>query len=1365
METPTHPGVYVRRRVIPKGVTVTEAAKLLRIGRPALSTLLSGRSALSSEMARRIESVFGEPAIKLLRMQSEYDVGAWPGNPKIAAIGPYVPLLGRIRQEQIEAWSSRIQARSRLPVLLRILVHSTGRGLARVQFPGNESSQSHGVDGIVLAKEASAWVPQGRSCWEFGCNRDPNRKAARDYATRSSSETKDERAKSTFVFVTPRRWPRKRSWASVKCDEGRWKEVRAYDADDLEQWLEQSIPATAWFVDELGLLRQGVQTLDGLWREWAELSEPPITCEIFSEALGHHRGEFKKLLTGLRNHPLLVTGSTEEEVLAFLACLARDGELQDLPAKLGLVFNSANSVRELAASKSPLVPIVRSEEAINEAVRAFAGRPCVLVRSKGQIYSKADITLGQLSHGAFEKALTAMGLQDQTDRLALDSGRSPTILRRVLSRHAAVKTPLWAREEEIARSLIPIALGGAWKATREADCRVLSAIGECTPQEIERSVTRLLSLDDCPIWSVGEYRGVMSKIDSLFAIRAWIIKEDLNRYLEQAERVLSVPDPASELPEEQRWAAAAYGKERPHSDRLRSAIRETLVVLAVHGRDLFAGTIGIDVKAEVARLVQRLLTPLTYECLLSYAEDLPDFAEAAPEEFLGLLDQDLRQDKPVAIRLMGPVEDTLFGPCPRTGLLWALECLAWNPRWLSRASLALAKLSRIPINDNIAHTPINSLKAIYRSWMPQTAVGVADRERTLRMLANHCSGTVKEICLDQLDRGMRFADETYRPRWRNDASGAGQIAPDGERQMVERQVLDLVLDLAHRDRGSLADLVEHLPMMERDSQDRVWRLIDDWASESSDDTSKAGVRDEIRRVFLTPRGSGRGVGEDVKRKAQETYELLKPSNTALRHLWLFVSPWVDVDQEEHDDLGDDNSAYDQREKRVHELRISSMKEIWAEDGFDGVRHLLLSQGDPHTVGHYAALCVSGVRDSIRFVNDCLAVTEDLEKESNACIQALLLFVDSNELHEVIWAVTKDSDPKLTARVLCLTPFSRETWELVQEKGEGIRSRYWKSVNPRWPPGTADDLYEAIARFLEAGRPGAAFKLARTRLPDVETKQLLRVLFEMPTAEQEPTDSVQMDAYYITKALNALESCAGVSSAEMARLELVYTDALDHVGLGMPNLEKDVAKTPATFAWAVAMAYRRTDGVPDPPEWVYKDSGKREAVAHAAHRLLDRVRRIPGADDQGRIDSKELMKWVSEVRALCAEHGRAKIGDECVGRLLARDGGDEGGIRPCEAICDVMDAIGSEHMALGFWIGVNNSRGVQIRGAGGGQERKLAEEYRDLAVQVGFEYPFVASVLERIARSYEQEGAWWDSEGGARDRLAHLCQPETEFGRI
>ena len=48
---PEHPGSYVRRHLFPKDMTVSSAAALLGVGRPALSTFLNGKASLSQDMA------------------------------------------------------------------------------------------------------------------------------------------------------------------------------------------------------------------------------------------------------------------------------------------------------------------------------------------------------------------------------------------------------------------------------------------------------------------------------------------------------------------------------------------------------------------------------------------------------------------------------------------------------------------------------------------------------------------------------------------------------------------------------------------------------------------------------------------------------------------------------------------------------------------------------------------------------------------------------------------------------------------------------------------------------------------------------------------------------------------------------------------------------------------------------------------------------------------------------------------------------------------------------------------------------------------------------------------------------------------
>ena len=91
MKNPPHVGGLIRREVIePLGLTVTEAARALHVGRQALSALLNERSALTSDMALRIEKAFGPKMDHLMRMQLAYDLAQARRYEKSIAVKRYV---------------------------------------------------------------------------------------------------------------------------------------------------------------------------------------------------------------------------------------------------------------------------------------------------------------------------------------------------------------------------------------------------------------------------------------------------------------------------------------------------------------------------------------------------------------------------------------------------------------------------------------------------------------------------------------------------------------------------------------------------------------------------------------------------------------------------------------------------------------------------------------------------------------------------------------------------------------------------------------------------------------------------------------------------------------------------------------------------------------------------------------------------------------------------------------------------------------------------------------------------------------------------------------------------------------------------
>ena len=1270
-------------------------------------------------------------------------------------VRPYVPNFLTIKARQIHNWpEGNIDSRHMLAVLLRKLIHSTGHELRRVDFPGYDNAERQGWDGWVEADAATPWIPEGKSSWEFGTNKNSKRKAESDYAARLASVSPSEQGECTFVFVTLRNWPGKTDWARSKQAEGDWKAVRVLDASDLEQWLEESIPAQMWLAEQFSMPVSGFKTLDHCWKHWAEASEPKMTSAIFEPSIIAYRDTLKEWLTKPSEKPFVVAADSIDEALAFLACLFQDKDIAARWKALAAVFTSAETLRLLAESLSPFLPIVYAREVERELAFLYRRLHCIIVRPRNAVDSKPDIALDLLDHDAFEKALAEMGIKDdEAERLTRESGRSPTILRRRLSQIEAIRKPQWSRDTEIAKSLIPMTLVGAWRAKSKTDCEIISTLADKPYQEIEKNVAALRQFDDCPVWSVGEYRGVVSKIDALFAINKHVIEEHLTEFFWLAEYVLAERDPKLDLPEDKRWAAGLYDKLRDHSTALREGICETLVILAVHGNNLFQERLDldIDIASRVSSLIRELLTPLTLDKLLSHDRDLPHYAEAAPEEFLTLLKADLQQSQPVVLGLLKPVGSSPFGSPTRTGLLWALECLAWQH--LGHVSLILAQLSQIIINDNWTNKPISSLGAVYRSWLPQTAASLEERIQALYMLTKRFPDIGWQICIAQLNAGPQMALPSHRPRWRSDASGAGRLVTQKEYYEFMRKALNLVLTWPKHDQKTLSALVERLQVMPEKDQTSVWDLIDTWADSEADDRAKAGLREQIRRLAFTRRG--RRLKDMTKDRARMAYEKLQPRDPVVRHAWLFARHWIEPSI---DEIEDENFDYSKHGEHIRELRATVMREIWTECGFEGVKALLFLSKAPDTVGYALGMSMKGTDARPNFLRQCLSATGKLEREVDGCMQGFLMAVRDEERDAVLLAAVEGMDTDRIVRLFRYAPFKQDTWRLLDQYDKTIQGRYWQEVVPQLNCYSEAELLEIIDRLLEARRPRAAFYAIHLEWPQVETSRLKGLLIAAATMDAEPADQYRLDPYYLSEALNSLNGRTGISSDEMAQLEFMFITVLEYSEHGIPNLERQIAESPAAFVHALALVFKRNDDGQDPSEWRLEDPKRHTGLALAAYHLLRLIGHIPGTGADGKIDAEALLNWMTEVRRLCAEHGRVEVGDEKIGELLAKDEPptEGNGVWPCLPVCEAMERIASQQIGAGFLIGARNRRGVHSRGMdeGGSQERELAAKYRGWARRRAFAYPYVSSVLENIAASYDRDAKREDAEMEIRKRLGH-----------
>jgi len=221
-----------------------------------------------------------------------------------------------VDETAIRQWADRHECRRNLPILIRRLIRETIVGVQSLRFPGNEAVDLSGLDGQLECDAGNAWVPDGKSIWEMGCDQAPRQKASEDYRKRTGELSESERKDTSYVFVTPRRWNKKAVWLEQCRSESEWKAVYVYDAIDLETWLEEAPVSSRWMGELLGVSEPGLMTPQEWWRRWVSASTPPISTKLVSTRRNTER---ETLLSELRQYPdvFSVQADDRKEAVAF----------------------------------------------------------------------------------------------------------------------------------------------------------------------------------------------------------------------------------------------------------------------------------------------------------------------------------------------------------------------------------------------------------------------------------------------------------------------------------------------------------------------------------------------------------------------------------------------------------------------------------------------------------------------------------------------------------------------------------------------------------------------------------------------------------------------------------------------------------------------------------------------------------------------------------------------------------------------------------------------------------------------------------------------------------------------------------------
>ena len=1263
--------------------------------------------------------------------------------------------LGRLEvivtATQINQWAGTREAQAILPVLVRRLILATCGSPNSIQFPGGDSINQPGWDGEVECVNEVPWVPQGKSFWELSCEARPTRKANRDYEKRIRQTPVLERSDAAFVFVTAREWTTKNKWLREKRKGGEWKEVRAYDANDLEQWLEQAPAVALWFAETLGITGQGVESLEQYWSIWASQSNPPISPDaLFVDRENVREWLIHKLREHLREgrtDPLTIHGDSVEEAAAFVCAAILQEE--DMSA-VSLVVTEPNGWRFVDANPAVKVAVAARPEV---AERPSTRRDLVVVipyalsdmagHYRGAVARGVDtgLVLERPRRSGFEEAIVELGLDKaDAERLTLNTGRSWSVFRRHCAKNPAIRRPKWMEMAQ-AVALTSICLLGAWKGDNSADREIVSRLAGHPYEDVERELRYLAQVDDAPVLQIGTVWKAKSPLELFDLFGERITSTELGRFFEIAYDVLTVPDPVLDLPEEERYAAQVYGKVRTQSDILINSLCDTLIKLAVRG-PILPSLQALDIERRVAKLVHDLLYNADRVQWLSLSPFLQPLAEAAPETFLRAVEHSLNKpDQPVISLLRETSDSALFGRCWHSTLLWALEVLAWSPRFMPRVARVLAKLAHIEIKGNWANTPLNSLVGIFRSWYPQTAASLEERITVLDLLVRDEPDIAFDLLCKLIDVGRDIAHPAERPRWRDYDSGFGYGATREEIIKMSQAAADRIVPLAKGHPDRVACLIEKIDVFDETQRKDALDLVAEFANSGALDKDREIVRAALRKIIHWHRNHDKTPEPELSEKLgslEEVYEKVAPGDTIIRYCWLFADRRPDLPTH----LSDDYSTMVQQ---LEDERVKAFQDIYNELGMVGVERLATTCSQEPWIGFTLAklgLPTGALADWILDLKSDFSAFDPL----SVTVRGLLRGLPRARAVDLIWYVLRGTQsrnwtPEKVASFLTLARPGRTTWDTVASCGSEVERAYWRRILEL--PDKEDDMQFALRWLLQVGRPRTAFYVCSYCLDKVDPRLIADILEQVLRGVER--GGPRLNSRSIGRAIEVLEASGVIETSRLVSIEFF---AFPFLGYGNEQQVKTLYATlmsePALFCELISIAYKpRHRKV----EEIEVESEARKAMGGIARDVLQNCQRLPGTQPNGTIDPGSFFQFIDEVRNFCQGKDRLEVCDMTLGRMLAYSpvGGD--GIWPFDPARDILERPELEVIQRGFVVGTFNKRGVTSRlpDEGGAQEHNLADKYRSYAKDLRMSYPNLASALDKISDVYEQEGRREDLE--------------------
>jgi len=1236
-----------------------------------------------------------------------------------------------IKASDLTVWATRLEARSRLPLLLRRLIHATTDNIQHIGFPAEEGVQTPGYDGFLVVENSNAFVPDGFSVWEMGVDKNIKGKADSDYEKRRNDPLDVDPAITSFVFVTPRRWSNKTDWIEEKKQDGFWRDVRVYDADDLEQWMELAPSVHIWASTLLGKHPKSAEDLETFWENWSSATQPKLSTKVLTSGREMTMSEVDRWLSS-DSTALTLKADTREEAISFLAATIVQKPIEERIKWLSriVLVNDLESFAQLSVSDNKLI-IVPRFNAGNSIGRAVHGGHSVLVPlGKGDSSLPANIELPRQHIVQIKEALLELEIvEERAIALSRIARRSLMAFRRALANNPELLEPEWSRPEH-ARDIIPALLLGQWSNINKGDRSAIENLSNLPYEEYITKLIRWSNESDPPARMIGGIWILNSKEDAWALLSRYINYDDLKRFEELALGALGEINPSMELPVNERWGAAIHGKTLSFSEHLREGVADTLAIAGARNAVTNWGHL-IPPQEYVDRVVYKLFNGAdgNWKVWASLSPVLRLLAEASPIQFLDAADKSVSGSTPTLVNIFEEPESPIFSGATYPGLLSALELLAWSPEYLARAVLILATLDRLDPGGKLGNRPSNSLKEIFLIWLPQTNASIEQRLQVLDMLRKREGVVAWKLMSNLLPEPHAISMGLTSLRWRDWVPDVRPSVTWGEIWTAIHEIINKMLEDVGNDGNRWKSLIESFGHLPKEDAERVILRLEQIDRNFLGTENQIAIWAAMRSLVAKHKrfsDAQWALPSEVIDRLHHIYKQFTPEDLIARYGWLFNNH-VEL-------IGDFERDWKSREAAITKERLAAIKEIWEDDKEAVLFEMIGKVENPF----YFGITVGQAEISEPIEDSLLGLLNSQHNYQKGFLNGFVMMRERTLGWD--WVIKKSGTSffqncaaEQQSEFLIYLPPNTRTWEFVEKFDDKVMEGYWMTLRPN--PFEIDDLNVAVQKLIEYKRPHVALDIITMHVDKIGaaiSATLVMDALEMAIRTRPEYEGAWRVFDYIDEIFEAIERTEEIDETRLAYLEFALIRVLtNRGGRGPKFLRKELSRNPDFFIEVLCLAYPAED------EDKRDLSDDERAKALSCYELLHGWNVIPGMGTNGIINLVVINNWVQRVRELSVQCKRAKVSDLAIGQVLSHSPKESDGTWPAIPIRDLVESINSDAINRGFIMGVSNNRGVTSRGLldGGVQERQLANQYKQYADAVRTLWPRTAAVLDKLTVEY------------------------------